>query len=86
MSNPASLTPGPDHAATPIVPDAPVKDAPTKAWVGLTIAAIGSGITSALGFVAVTDPTFVYLTIGSAVLTTLGVGFGVYQTTNSPKV
>lgn len=66
-------------------PDVPLTG-PQKAVAGLVIAAVGSGITAALGFGAFPlDPAWQFgLTIAGAVLTPIGVAFGVYATTNKP--
>lgn len=56
----------------------------TKAQVGAAIAVVGTGITAALAFAAPGSALFAGLTIAGAMLTTAGVYFGVYQTTNAP--
>lgn len=61
-----------------------MKYKPTKAVVGAVVATIGTGFTAALAFAAPGSTAFIVLTILSAMLTTAGVAFGVYQTTNAP--
>lgn len=56
-----------------------------KAWIALVIAAIGSGITAALGFAAPDSSEFMVLTIIAAVLTPIATAFGVYEMPNKPK-
>ena len=57
-----------------------------KAVIGLLIATIGSGITTALAFQAAGSMTFIILTIIAAALTPLATYYGVYRTANYPKV
>jgi 8-oxo-dGTP pyrophosphatase MutT (NUDIX family) len=66
-----------------VVPVPPVTES-TKAQVGFIIALVGSGLTAAMPLI--TDgTTTVVLSIMAAVVTTAGVGFGVYQTPNAVK-
>lgn len=58
----------------------------TKALIGLLIASLGSGITTALAFQIPNSVTFITLTIIAAVLTPVATYFGVYGATNISKV
>jgi hypothetical protein len=58
----------------------------TKALIGLLIASLGSGITTALAFQIPNSATFIILTITVAVLTPVATYLGVYGATNNPKV
>ena len=65
-----------EHESTP---------GPQKAITGIVISAVGVGLTAALasGDIFPLDPVWQFgLTIASAVVTSVGVGIGVYQTTN----
>lgn len=58
---------------------------PQKAITGIAISAVGVGLTAALasGDIFPLEPVWQFgLTIASAVVTSVGVGLGVYQTTN----
>lgn len=60
-------------------PDVPeIELGPEKAWVALAIAAVGSGLTTALGFISADSPWFAPVVIAGAVLTPVGTAFGVY--------
>lgn len=74
----SDTTPGPDHAG-------PTDTKATKALVGASIAIVGAGVTTAVALVTEGTGWFIGLTIASAMLTTAGTFFGVYQTTNKPK-
>lgn len=64
---------------------APEQTTAAKAWVGAAIAIFGSGVTTAVALTTQESPWFVPLVIVSAMLTTAGTFFGVYQTTNKVK-
>lgn len=56
----------------------------TKAWVGLGIAVVGEGLTTASLYLPVNGEAHVIIAIALAMLTPLATAFGVYQTTNKP--